>query len=272
MRHFAVMCAITTLSGCMLLSASGGSDDRGGKHNLTINFHLKGPGGVAVPCSAGFKDLLLSATTDEATGQLQTFVPCQSSGSATMELYTKGERRYMKDGDSSTYSESFTENYHFVLYLTDPTGEVVRAESLTTHLKLDNDKTIDVDLYPDAGILLFSWELWSGITTDLVHSCAAVGLDEIELKYRLFTFAGDPPAPSASVRWPCDERHPPYYISDESSGQGFLPALAPADYLGVIIGYRNGVAVPSMGDEVGFKIESGNHLTERGGSLTVADR
>jgi hypothetical protein len=272
MRQFALLLAIASLAGCTLLTDS--DDTRGGKHTLTVNFHLKGPGGVPASCPAGFQDLLLFASTsgdDGGSGRVQMLVPCETNGTATMELYTSGQRLYMMDGDPSTYGESFGEDYAFNLTLTDPTGEVERATSLTTQIKLDHDQAIDVDLYPDAGVLLFSWGLRSGITESFVYSCPAVGIDEIELKYRLFTVAGEPEAPSTSVRWPCDEIHPPYYINSYAIGQGFVPPLAPEDYVGTMIGYRNGVAVAEDGS-VTFHINTGNALTETQGTLTVPDR
>jgi hypothetical protein len=272
MRYSTLLLATAGLSGCTLLTDA--DDTRGGKHTLTVNFHLKGPGGVPASCPAGFQDLLLFASTtgdDGGAGRVQTLVPCAPSGTATMELYTSGGRTYMMEGDPNTYGESFGEDYAFALSLTDPTGEVQRATSFTAQVKLDHDQAIDVDLYPDAGFMLISWELFSGITESRVFSCPAVAVDEVELRYRLFTFEGDPPAPTSTVRWPCDELHPPYYISSYSTGQGFTPALAPEDYVGELIGYRGGVEV-ARDPSIAFNIRSGNALTETAASLTVPDR
>ncbi len=273
MRHLAVICALAALPGCFILSAGGDDtvDERGGKHTLTINYHLKGPGGVPVPCPAGFANLLLSATTDEMEGQQQTLVPCDGNGTQTMELFTSGRRDYRVDNDPSLYTEAFSENYNFILYLTDPTGSVSRAASLEQHFKLDGDKTIEVDLYPDAGFFLVSWELYSDITSTRVVTCPAVAVDEVELRYRRFTPDGDPPAPTSTVRWPCDEVHPPFYRNEFAVGQGFTMALAPEDYVGELVGYRNGAEV-ARDPDINFNIRGGDALTEHTGNLRVLDR
>jgi len=272
MRQLLVIFALATLPGCFLLVEDGLTDTRGDQHRLTINWTLKQPGGATAPCPPGFQQLLISSTTREQSGQVQTMVPCQTSGTEVVDLYTSGEHRFKMEGDEDTiYGETFSPSYNEVLYITDPTGAVVRARSLPVRLVLDRDMTIDVDVYPDAGFLLYSWELFSGITKGRVHSCEAVAVDEIELRYRLFTFEGQPDAPSKSVRWPCNERHEGYYISDEAVGQGFAPALAPEDYVGSVIAYRNGVEV-ARDDDVSFNIQTGGALTETEDDMSVEDR
>jgi hypothetical protein len=266
-----VIFAIATLSGCFFLAEDPHADTRGGKHTLTINWTLKQPGGAPATCPAGFQHLLLSSTTEELSGQDQTLVPCATSGTQTVELWTSGEYYFQAEGEDAWRVYSYSPNYFEIIYITDPTGFVVRAQSLPMHLKVDRDMSIDVEVYPDAGFLLESWGLRSGITGSRVFTCEAVGVDQIELRYRLFMPEGTPPAPEKSVRWPCNERHEPYYISDEGVGQGFTPALAADDYEGSLIAYRGGVEV-GRDDTIGFNIKTGGGLTEWEDEITVKDR
>jgi len=259
-----------------LLSLVGGddADTRGDKHSLTVNWALKQPGGAPAACPAGFENLALWAVSGDDDGEVLDIMPCQPSGSRTLELYTSGERRFMMDDDpDTTYVESFTPDYRVTLYATDPTGEIERAVSLASWLTLDSDQTLNMELYPDGGVLLFSWELFSGFTDGFIYSCEAGSIDEVELRYRPFTVEGDPPAPlTGTTRWPCTETHDDhYYLNSYAVGQGFTPALPPNDYVAEMVGFRSGVAVASD-TSVSFKIETGNHLTETTADMTVEDR
>jgi len=50
-----------------------------------------------------------------------------------------------------------------------------------------------------------------------------------------------------------------------------VPALSPEDYVGSLIGYRNGVEVART-DDVAFNIKTGGVLTETEDTITVQDR
>ncbi len=264
--------ALATLSGCFLAKDDGLTDTRGDQHTLTVHWTLQMPDGSPAPCPDGFGNLLLSSTTDEQSAQVQTLVPCQSSGTQAIALYTSGEHEFKMDGDPDTvYSETFTPNYNEIVYVTDPTGAIPRARSLTVEVTLDHDQDIDVVVYPDAGQLLLSWELLSGTTDAFAPSCEAVAVDQLELQYRLFTPDGDPPAPTSTVRWPCDQKADGYYLDSYAVGQGFTAALAPNDYVGSLVGYRAGVEV-GRNDAIAFNIQTGGALTETTDDVTIPDR
>jgi hypothetical protein len=272
MRQLLVIFPIITLSGCMLLAEDELEDSRGGKRTLTINWKVKQPGGADAPCPPGFAHLVLASTTVEQSGQDWRIVPCATSGTEVVEVYTSGERKFHMEGDDATvYTESFTENYIETMFITDPTGSIERARSLPIRLKMYRDQTIDIEIYPDGGHFLQSWQLWSDLTNSRAFTCEAVAVDEIELRYRLFTFDGEPEAPTKTVRWPCMQRFEDFYISDNASGQGFVPELAPESYVGSLIALRNGVEV-GRNDEVNFMIMTGGKLSEWEEEIRVKDR
>lgn len=257
--------SLLILPACLPLAGSPTDEDEpANPRTLTVHWTLRNPDGSVAACPAGFGTLGLYSEPATSSGGFTDLFPCASQGTFERTLYTQGLHQW-GEGLVTEYAPEYTE----VLYLTDPTGEVERAVSLGTPIDLAaGDGTIDIDLYPDAGLGVMTWELASGVG-GRVHSCAAVEIDTIEYRYRPFE---DEAAPLTTDRWPCTSVDPVFTFDDSIyTGNGRMRMLPPGNYVGTIVALRGGVEI-AIDDDVHMEVRTGNAVTERTTSLVIEDR
>lgn len=153
--------------------------------------------------------------------------------------------------------------------MVDPTGELKRASSVPRRTDLSSGSAqLAVSLYPDAGFFRLAWDLRSALTGERGSSCGALGIDEVELAYAVYT--GGTPALDEHARWPC--MHRASTDPDPNfTGDGDTPALAAGSYTGHAIAYRAGAEIARYPD-VTFTIKEGGEVTEQEVTLAIPDR
>lgn len=251
--------------------------------NLTINWHFKGLDGNPVACPAGFSVMQISITnTYDGYWQHILDVPCAGTdGTHSETIYTSGRER-TEDGGYWQHGQ-----IHDVrLKVTEPTGQSVAAgapflaEGLPPppgrFVTLDQDQTLDFDIYAAGGYGVARWHLVSNNTGADLISCAAAGVDTVRFTY----FVGYYPGVTTPIvtEWPCDAKDidfPPD-ADDYELGSGRTRAVAPETYYGTFEALRNGVVVGTRGgdgDAIGFDSSPGNRaFTITNANITITDR
>lgn len=260
------------------------SDTPSVPRKLTINWHFKGINGNAIACPTGFSVMEIWITNDQYDGYWQHVleVPCSSSdGTHSETVYTAG-REQVEDGGWWTHGK-----IHDVrLKVTDPTGQSVAAGApYLAHgsppppgrfVTLDQDRTLDFDIYPGGGYGFAQWHLISNNTGAPLVSCAAAGVDKIRFTY----FVGYYPGTTTPVvtEWPCDAKDIDFAPDDSSYelGSGRTRTVAPESYYGTFEALRGGVVVGTRGgdgDAIGFDSDPGNSAFRiTNANITITDR
>jgi hypothetical protein len=261
LRLASMLCCAVILPGCQLLETGGDPETV----DLTINWAVKDvTSGATTPCPGTYNTMWIVAQPRDADGgdpgdPFWTKLDCGSgAASSTATLYQAGLVTRTADSGSSFETET-SGRYVVWMQMTEPTGEITRAESMRTPVDLrGGSKSLDVSIYPDGGLYLMSWTLYSKVAEDPV-TCAAVGVTEIEHRYRPFE---DETAPLVVDRFRCDELLEGQYIGDYAIGQGLSRPLPAGDYVGTAYALANGTEISS--EETSMHIEDKNHLTEGG--------
>jgi hypothetical protein len=257
---------VLSLSGCVPVDP----DELGDPENVTVSFAIKGPGGAPAACPPGFDTLMFEATEFIGLIGFRQFIPCEAAGSHVFSLFTRGvEHVELEDGGE--YYIKAHENYEIQLSVTDATGTVVRVSSFAHKLDLSSGpKSVEMDIYPDAGFLAVGWQFDSTLTESRITSCAAANVDSVQLRYQRYT--DDRTEPIVVQEWPCENELEGFYKSDEAEGNGLTPALAPDTYVGRLHAFRGGVELAMSDDDLYFDITANNGLYEREGSVKIPDR
>jgi hypothetical protein len=288
--------ALTSLAACF--PASNGDDapsdadvpdaDTGNTpsdpHNLTINWHFKGLDGNAIPCPAGFSVMEVWITnTYDGYWQETSEVPCSSAnGTYSTTVFTAG-RTYVEEEDGWWTHGKI---HDIRLRVTEPTGESTAAGAPTLpegsppdpgrFITIDQDTTVDFDIYPGGGWGVAKWHLVSNNTGANLISCAAAGVDTIRFTY----FVGYYPGTTTPIvtEWPCDAKDIDFEpdASDYQLGSGRTRAVPPETYYGTFEALRNGVVVGTRGgdgDAIGFDSDTGNRAFRiTNANITINDR
>lgn len=270
------MAAAALLTGCTSLTGGEDDDSRGDQHSLTINWNVRNADGSPHSCAPPFDTLLIVVTglgDGLERGAYETIkVPCTATGSQTASIYTSGSMNFKMEGDPTTYTNEYFPTQEVVIFNTEDTGMNIRAESIASVLTLDGDKTVTVDLYPEAGFAMKLWQIKS-MATDSWLRCEAGDVDQVSYTYRDFN---DVNAPMVTDTWSCDNVDPDFpYLSEGlvfDAGNGRTRALVPGSYIGTMRALRNGTEV-GREDDSEMMIETGNKVTRAGSStLVILDR
>jgi hypothetical protein len=261
-----VCCAAFLLSGCQLLETEGDPETV----DLTVNWAVKdAASGATTPCPGNYKTVWIVAQPRDADGgdpgdPFWTKLDCGSgSASSTATLYQAGVVTRTADSGSEVKTDT-SGRYVVWMLMTEPTGEIIRTESIRTPVDLrGGSRSLDVSLYPDGGLYLMSWTLYSKVGGRPV-TCDAVGVTEIEHRYRLFE---DETAPLTVDRFRCADSLEGQYIPDSAIGNGLSRPLPAGDYVGTAYALANGAAISST--ETSMHIEDKGHLTEGGAWLDL---
>jgi hypothetical protein len=278
MRLPALAATLTLLTACL----SEGGDAPADPQNLTVSWRFKDVGGNAIACPAGFTRLEVTITNEyDGYYQRRVEVPCAASeGTHTESIPTSG-REEVEPGAYWTHGKI----HDIKLRITDPSGESVAAEApasvfespfqVVRLVTLDQDRSVDFDIYPNAGFGISRWHLVSTLTGADLLSCAAAGVDTIRFTY----FVGFYPGESAPIvtEWPCDANDLDYSIDPDSTelGSGRTRAVAPETYFGTFEALRNGVVVGTRGgdgDAIGFDSRPGQGHVITNSNITITDR
>lgn len=260
-RTSLLLCGILGASAC-LPPESTYDDER----HVTVDWSLKGPGGASASCPSGYDTVLVEACLEEELYSCFTqTTECDSTGSQSVTVYTTG--RYRPDADSSFWDLS--SQFWVYLSLTDATGETRYVSSVAEKVDLaSGDKSVDAELYPEAGFLRLAWTPTSAASGSSASTCGELDVDEIELAYAKYT--SSTPALDQHVRWPCTNQA----TNDPDAsyvGDGDTPALAPGSYIGDVIAYRAGVEIGRY-TGLTFSIEDRGTLTESSAYVEITDR
>lgn len=255
---------------------AGPGDDAGGDtpsspRSLTINWHFKGLNGNPIPCPAGFSVMELWITnTYDGYWQSTQDLPCSGSdGTYSETVYTAGRERVV-DENGGVGWWTHGKEHDIRLRVTEPTKQSTAAgapnypEGLPPpagrFITLDQDKTVDFDIYPGGGYGVAKWHLISNNTSADLISCAAAGVDKIRFTY----FVGYYPGTTTPVvtEWPCDANDIDFPIdaSQYELGSGRTRTMPPETYYGTFEALRNGVVVGTRGgdgDAIGFDSRAG---------------
>lgn len=261
-----------------------GEDTPTDPRNLTINWHFKGLNGQPTPCPAGFTVMEIWITNNEYDGYWQSIVeqPCSGTdGTYSTTVFTAGKEK-TEDGGFWTHGKI----HDIRLEVTEPTGQSVAAgapfmpEGLPPppgrFITLDQDRTVEFDIYPAGGYGVAKWHLISKNTGADLRTCAEAGVDKIRFTY----FLGYYPGTSTPVvtEWPCDAQDVDFPADPEAYelGTGRTRAMAPETYFGTFEALRNGVVVGTRGgdgDAIGFDSNVGNSAFRiTNASITINDR
>ena len=259
----------TALAGCTDDSLL---DTRGDPRELTVNWAFKTLGGGTAPCPPG-KEAFLFAHTNGNIGAFREAIPCESTGTFTMTLFTSGVQESEWDS-GERYLEGYTPQYSVWLTVEDSPDPFERLGSFRVYTDLRyGDQTVDLEIYPDAGVGLIQWSL-EGANDPAYDpiTCADAGIDTIEYRYHAVS---DPTAFRYTERWACTEGSRP--SADESdlelygNGTGRTPFLAPGEYSAHTAAIRNGIDVVH-GDVHTLRIEPRMYVSERYDTLAIPMR
>jgi hypothetical protein len=272
------LCAIAlVLPGCIPTSGDE-ADTRGDQHTLTVNWNVKNADGTPHSCAPPFDTLVIVATAVEMDGgynyqdSVSVTVPCTATGSASLDIYTSGELDFKMPDDPTTYTWTYFQTQEVVIYNTEDSGMNSRADSIERLVTLNADKSVDIELYPEAGFAMFGWQLQS-MTTSSYITCAAGDVDQVSFTYRDFY---DAAAPMVTDMWNCNNIDPdfPYLTEGQvfDAGNGRSRALAPGSYIGTTRALRSGTEV-GREDDSEFTVETGNKVTPlNSASMVILDR
>ena len=291
MRLFALS-LMTVLAGCPATEGDAtppdadtpdAGDELSDPRRLTINWHFKGLDGNPIPCPAGFSVMEVWITnTYDGYWQHVEKVPCASAdGTYSKMIFTAG-REQEEDGGYWTHGKI----HDIRLSVTDPTGQSVaagapqRAEGLPPDpgrmITLDQDRSVDFDIYPGGGFGVAKWHLISKLTGADLTSCATAGVDTIRFTYFKDYYPGT--TTPIVTEWPCDASDIdfPRDTTQYQLGSGRTRAVAPGTYYGTFQALRNGVVVGTRGgdgDAIGFDSNTGNDAFPiTNANITINDR
>jgi hypothetical protein len=244
------LCAVALLLPSCIPGGGDDKDTRSDQHTLTVNWSVKNADGTPHSCAPPFDTLAIVATGIEDNSrdsQERVLVPCAATGSVSLDIYTSGELDFMMPDDPTTYTWSYHPMQEVVIYNTEDSGMNSRADSIERYVTLDGDKSVDIELYPEAGFAMTLWEINSMATGS-----------------------------SITCMWNCDNVDPDFpYLSEGQvfdAGNGRSRALAPGNYIGTTRALRSGTEV-GREDDVEFLIETGNKVTPMGSTtLVILDR
>lgn len=261
-----------------------GDDTPANPRRLTINWHFKGFDGNPVACPAGFSVMEIWITNAQYDGYWQHIVevPCSGSdGTYSENVFTSG-REQTEDGGYWTHGKI----HDIRLKVTEPTGQSTAAGAPSLpegsppgpgrFITLDQDRTVDFDIYAGGGFGFARWHLISNNTSADLVSCAAAGVDTIRFTY----FVGYYPGVTTPIvtEWPCDAKDIDFApdASNYELGSGRTRAVAPETYYGTFQALRNGVVVGTRGgdgDAIGFDSSPGNRAFQiTNARITINDR
>lgn len=277
---------ISVLPACQLFIADETPEDtRSGFHDVTVNWHLRNlDGSVMASCPPGFTTLVTHLYQDGYVEPPDALVvtPCTPEGSLTQPTATAGILPIEDYVGGAAFP--YGPQKDIWMDLTEQTQLSIAASSYQYYVaNLDGDLTIDFDIYPEGGVGVAAWSLFSGLTDAPLPTCDAAGVDTIEAGVRINI---DTEAPFRTVgSWPCTAVDPYFYWHPDGQGtllnndgqvvfdlgSGHTEALPPGDYE-VELRAKRGDAV--VGTATGyFSAEEGNsyhHINSD--RLTITDR
>lgn len=245
------------------------SDTRGNPRELTVNWTFKTIDGGTAPCPPG-KEAFLFAYTGGNIGAFREAIPCESTGTFTMTLFTSGALE--REWDSGErYLTVYTSQYSVWLMVEDSPDPLDHLSSFRVNADLRyGNQTVEVEIYPDAGVGMIQWSL-EGASDPAYDpiTCADARIDTIEYRYHAVS---DPTAFRYTERWSCTHGARPDADPSDlelyGNGTGFTPFLAPGEYSAVTAALRNGGDVVH-GDVHTLRIEPRNYVTEHHDSLAI---
>jgi hypothetical protein len=237
--------------------------------DVTVNYQLLGHGGVPAECPPGFTELMIFATVDIAFQGFYEFIPCESSGSYTYQLFRRGS--IANDVGGRIKAE---QQYQMQLFTTDDSHSLYRDTGTVKLADISGGPvTIDLEVFPDAQRSLIEWSFSSTQTSAQNPSCDAMDVDEIAIDY----WPREDAAQVFTHRFPCEHAEDLAEgagLFDETAGHAVTEVLAYGDYDGVARAYRTGVQV-SMDDVffVNTKSDLGDGIGGYGGvTFVIEDR
>lgn len=256
---------LVAAAGCLPTSGGGDrpDDSRGGFHNVTLNWQMKGvDGAVMSSCPPGFTTLVahfyLAAYVEPPDALVK--LPCTPQGTLTQPVATEGS---LVDPDSK--QEELRAYYDYKpqkeiwLDVTEETRTSIAASTFPYFVELKEDTTINLEIYPDGGVGVLAWQLTSSLTSAPLSSCAAADVQEVEVAVRPFA---DEAAPLVVVgTWPCEHKDAQFYYDPNSNGfplidepyelgSGHTRGLPVGDYFVELRAKRAGAVVGTVNGDV----------------------
>jgi hypothetical protein len=247
-RKLSMLLATALLPGCSLITEGEEADNTlSDPVDVTVNYRLLGPGGVPAQCPAGFDQLMIFATMDIAFEGFNEYLPCQSSGSYTYQLYRSGSLRNELGGRIQAQKQ-----YEMQLFTTDDSHTLYRDTGTVKLADISSGPVmIDLEVFPDAQRSLIEWGFSSAQTSVQNPSCDAMDVDEIEIEY----WPRDNASQVYTQRFPCkhvEDLAEGASLFDDAAGHAVTEVLAYGDYDGRARAYRAGVVI-STDDQVFFE-------------------
>ncbi len=254
----AAVAASALLSGCFLIPVSEDEEDtRGDFHDITINWRMLNLDGTPMTaCPPGFTTLVahlyVLGYVEPSDALLKQ--TCTPQGSLTQPVATSGKLMDPETKDLAVHGYyPYSGMKDIWLDVTEETQSALAAQSLLRHYEnLGSDQTIDFDIYPAGGVAVAAWELDSTLTGAPLASCAAAGVDEVELAYRVYSDTNAPLV--VAGKWPCTNDDEDFYYDpdgnstlrspdDHRLGAGHTKGIAPEDYFVELRAKRSGTVV-----------------------------
>lgn len=261
------------LTGCFLIPAEEADEDtRAGFHDVTLNWQLKNlDGSPMAACPAGYTKMVTRLYVAGYVEPPDAIFrdPCVPRGTMTKPVATEGKVLAEETRDDAVRGYyNYTGMKDIWIQFTEETESRDIANTFNRHFeKLDRDETIDFDVYPEGGVPVVAWELFSKTTTAPLATCAAAGVDTIEYASRLYSDTTAPLVVAGS--WPCDQHDEMFYLDPDGNstligdgayqlGSGHTKvAFAPETYFVELRAKRNGVVV-GRSTTASFQAEAGN--------------
>lgn len=256
---------IALLPSCV--AAKDSFDTRADFHDVTVSWHIKNLDDTTAPCPTGFTTLfihLYNAGFVEPPDALLK-LPCTSEGSVTTPVATSG---YFVAEENRDQPEPGRYLYHPLKDIwIDLSEETFTAKAATSFLyyvaALDNDLTLNFDLYPAGGVGVVAWRLLSAASGAPLTSCKGAGVDTIEAAARPF---GDDAAPLQVIgRWPCDQYDPYFHYDPVGNG-----ALVQPDTYQLGSGHTRAVAAIDSGYFVELRALRGTQVVGKKATSFIA--
>jgi len=286
---------VATATGCKTASSGdedGGvadaadedGDTRSGFHDVTVNWTLKNvDGSVMTACPPGFTTIYMNLYRNPdglvAPPDAEWTVPCTPQGTVTRPVATAGRLLDVAGGYGGYFDYGTQKD--FVVRVTEETLSSFAASTSYYYVEnLASALTLDFDIYPAGGVGTFAWQFQSSLTAAALPTCAAAGVDQLEVGIR--PYADDAAAFVTVGTWGCNEVDPYQYYEPNGNGfaqidgmyeigSGTTGGIAVGEYRTEVRAKRAGVVVGSdLGQLIIENRNDANPISP--GVITINDR
>jgi hypothetical protein len=256
------LCLSASAAGCIPISEDESPPE--GATELALRWAVNDVSGAPTACPSPFSTIQVLAQAippdDGVAGPPFAAKFDCAAGTGAMTLYTSGTVSHdREDALGQPLVSTVSGRYTVVVQITEATGEIVQSESFRHEVDLTTGpRTVATTIYPHGGFVLNHWALYSPVGGVHVSTCAAVGIDTIELRYRPF---GEDTAPLIVDRYPCMSAAEGFPVSGTFNiANGLSRPLRAGNYTGEIVALDKGVVAGRTSWNADVK--DGNALTE----------